>query len=87
MADEDAACRSAATVYRLLKEAALVCPGRRRSKGKRGEDGRGRDKPKVQAEGGAAAEAGAGVASEAGEEGGLPQGTLPLTAGETVAKP
>jgi transposase InsO family protein len=35
MVDEDVACLSASTVYRILKEAELVCPWRRRKKRKR----------------------------------------------------
>jgi transposase InsO family protein len=35
MVDEDVACLSASTVYRILKEANLVCPWRRRSKRRR----------------------------------------------------
>jgi putative transposase len=38
MVDEDVACLSASTVYRILKEANLVCPWRRRSKRRRGEE-------------------------------------------------
>jgi putative transposase len=38
MVDEDVACLSASTVYRLLKEANLVCPWRRRKKRSRGAD-------------------------------------------------
>jgi transposase InsO family protein len=38
MVDEDVACLSASTVYRILKEAKLVCPWRRRSKRHREED-------------------------------------------------
>ena len=38
MVDEDVACLSASTVYRILKEAKLVCPWRRRSKRRREED-------------------------------------------------
>jgi putative transposase len=37
MVDEDVACRSPATVYRILKEAKLVCPWRRRQKRHRTE--------------------------------------------------
>jgi putative transposase len=37
MVDEDVACLSASTVYRLLKEANLVCPWRRRQKRSRAE--------------------------------------------------
>ena len=37
MVDEDVACLSASTVYRILKEANLVCPWRRRSKRRRAE--------------------------------------------------
>jgi putative transposase len=36
MVDEDVACLSASTVYRILKEANLVCPWRRRQKRSRG---------------------------------------------------
>jgi len=36
MVDEDVACLSPSTVYRLLKEANLVCPWRRRTKRRRG---------------------------------------------------
>jgi putative transposase len=36
MVDEDVACLSASTVYRILKEANLVCPWRRRKKRSRG---------------------------------------------------
>mgnify|MGYP003350650738 CR=1 FL=1 len=32
MVDEDVVCLSASTIYRILKEAGLVCPWRRRSK-------------------------------------------------------
>jgi transposase InsO family protein len=35
MVDEDVACLSASTVYRILKEANLVCPWRRRAKRRR----------------------------------------------------
>ena len=35
MVDEDVACLSASTVYRILKEAKLVCPWRRRTKRRR----------------------------------------------------
>jgi len=35
MVDEDVACLSASTVYRILKEANLVCPWRRRTKRRR----------------------------------------------------
>jgi transposase InsO family protein len=38
MVDEDVACLSPSTVYRILKEANLVCPWRRRSKRRREED-------------------------------------------------
>lgn len=38
MVDEDVACLSSSTVYRILKEANLVCPWRRRSKRRREED-------------------------------------------------
>ena len=38
MVDEDVACLSPSTVYRLLKEANLVCPWRRRPKRRRAED-------------------------------------------------
>jgi putative transposase len=38
MVDENIACLSASTVYRLLKEAQLVCPWRRRSKRRRAEE-------------------------------------------------
>jgi putative transposase len=38
MVDEDVACLSASTVYRILKEANLVCPWRRRKKRSRGAD-------------------------------------------------
>jgi putative transposase len=38
MVDEDVACLSASTVYRILKEAKLVCPWRRRTKRRREED-------------------------------------------------
>jgi putative transposase len=38
MVDEDVACLSASTVYRILKEAKLVCPWHRRSKRRRTED-------------------------------------------------
>jgi len=38
MVDEDVACLSASTVYRILKEANLVCPWRRRQKRSRGAD-------------------------------------------------
>jgi hypothetical protein len=38
MVDEDVACPSASTVYRILKEANLVCPWRRRAKRRREED-------------------------------------------------
>lgn len=38
MVDEDVACLSASTVYRILKEANLVCPWRRRTKRRREED-------------------------------------------------
>jgi putative transposase len=37
MVDEDVACLSASTVYRILKEANLVCPWRRRTKRSREE--------------------------------------------------
>jgi putative transposase len=37
MVDEDVACLSASTVYRILKEANLVCPWRRRKKRTRAE--------------------------------------------------
>jgi transposase InsO family protein len=40
MVDEDIACLSASTVYRILKEANLVCPWRRRKKRSRGADER-----------------------------------------------
>src|SRR5437016_7121091 len=36
--DEDVTCLSPSTVYRILKEANLVCPWRRRSKRRREED-------------------------------------------------
>jgi transposase InsO family protein len=35
MVDEDSACLSPSTVYRILKEANLVCPWRRRAKRRR----------------------------------------------------
>lgn len=38
MVDEDVACLSPSTVYRILKEATLVCPWRRRSKRRREQD-------------------------------------------------
>jgi putative transposase len=38
MVDEDVVCLSASTVYRILKEANLVCPWRRRQKRSRAED-------------------------------------------------
>ncbi|MCI0408075.1 MAG: IS3 family transposase [Acidobacteria bacterium] len=38
MVDEEVACLSASTVYRILKEANLVCPWRRRTKRRRGAD-------------------------------------------------
>jgi transposase InsO family protein len=38
MVDEDVACLSPSTVYRILKEANLVCPWRRRAKRKRTEE-------------------------------------------------
>jgi putative transposase len=38
MVDEEVAYLSPSTVYRILKEAQLVCPWRRRSKRRRGED-------------------------------------------------
>jgi len=38
MVDEDVVCLSAATVYRILKEAKLVCPWRRRSKRRREQE-------------------------------------------------
>lgn len=38
MVDEDVACLSMSTVYRLLREAKLVCPWRRRSKRRREEE-------------------------------------------------
>ncbi len=38
MVDEEVACLSASTVYRILKEANLVCPWRRRAKRKRTEE-------------------------------------------------
>ena len=38
MVDEDVACLSPSTVYRILKEAKLVCPWRRRSKRRREEE-------------------------------------------------
>jgi putative transposase len=38
MLDEDVACLSPSTVYRILKEAKLVCPWRRRAKRSRGAD-------------------------------------------------
>jgi putative transposase len=38
MVDEEVACLSASTVYRILKEAKLVCPWRRRSKRRREEE-------------------------------------------------
>src|SRR5262245_25746107 len=37
MVDEDVACLSPSTVYRILKEAGLVCPWRRRAKRRRAE--------------------------------------------------
>ena len=39
MVDEDVACLSPCTVYRILKAANLVCPWRRRSKRRREEAG------------------------------------------------
>jgi putative transposase len=38
MVDENVACLSPSTVYRILKEAQLVCPWRRRAKRRRGEE-------------------------------------------------
>jgi putative transposase len=38
MVDEDIACLSPSTVYRILKEANLVCPWRRRAKRRRAEE-------------------------------------------------
>jgi len=38
MVDEDVACLSPSTVYRLLKEANLVCPWRRRAKRRRAQE-------------------------------------------------
>jgi transposase InsO family protein len=38
MVDEDVVCLSPSTVYRILKEAQLVCPWRRRTKRRREED-------------------------------------------------
>lgn len=38
MVDEDVACLSSSTVYRILKEAKLVCPWRRRQKRSRGAE-------------------------------------------------
>ena len=38
MVDEDLVCLSPSTVYRILKEAKLVCPWRRRAKRRRGEE-------------------------------------------------
>ena len=38
MVDEDVACLSSSTVYRILKEANLVCPWRRRTKRRRAEE-------------------------------------------------
>jgi transposase InsO family protein len=38
MVDEDVACLSPSTVYRILKEAKLVCPWRRRAKRSRGAE-------------------------------------------------
>lgn len=38
MVDEDVACLSPSTVYRILKAANLVCPWRRRSKRRREEE-------------------------------------------------
>jgi transposase InsO family protein len=38
MVDEDVACLSPSTVYRILKEANLVCPWRRRAKRRRAEE-------------------------------------------------
>jgi len=38
MVDEDVVCLSPSTVYRILKEATLVCPWRRRSKRRREQD-------------------------------------------------
>ncbi len=38
MVDEDVVCLSASTVYRILKEANLVCPWRRRSKRRRDQE-------------------------------------------------
>jgi putative transposase len=38
MVDEDVVCLSPSTVYRILKEAKLVCPWRRRSKRRRAEE-------------------------------------------------
>jgi putative transposase len=38
MVDEDVVCLSVSTVYRILKEAKLVCPWRRRSKRRREEE-------------------------------------------------
>jgi hypothetical protein len=37
MVDEDVACVSSSTVYRILREAKLVCPWRRRTKCRREE--------------------------------------------------
>ena len=42
MVDEDVACLSPSTVYRILKEANLVCPWRRRSKRRRAEEEKAR---------------------------------------------
>jgi putative transposase len=38
MVDEDIACLSPSTVYRILKEANLVCPWRRRAKRRRAQE-------------------------------------------------
>src|SRR5215475_8934874 len=38
MVDEDVVCLSSSTVYRILKEAKLVCPWRRRAKRRREEE-------------------------------------------------
>ena len=38
MVDEEVVCLSPSTVYRILKEAQLVCPWRRRTKRRRGEE-------------------------------------------------
>jgi transposase InsO family protein len=42
MVDEDVACLSPSTVYRILKEAKLVCPWRRRNKRRRAESEKAR---------------------------------------------